>query len=145
MAELTSGSTEIGASPEQIMAVLTDFDAYTQWAGVRTAEVTGRDPEGRPAEVAMSVSQMGFEASYALAYEYAPGLGGVSWTTKEASGVVKDIHGSYTLEPAGDSTKVTYELALELGISLPGFLKRQAEKQIVSTALEGLKNRVESR
>jgi ribosome-associated toxin RatA of RatAB toxin-antitoxin module len=145
MSELTSGSTEIGASPEEIMDVITDFDAYPQWAGVRTAEVTGRDPEGRPAEVAMSLSQMGFEASYTLAYEYTPGIGGVSWTTKEASGVVKDIRGSYTLEPADDSTKVTYELALELGINLPGFLKRQAEKQIVSTALEGLKNRVESR
>ena len=33
---------------------------------------------------------------------------------------------------------------LDLAIPLPGFMKRQAEKQIVNTALGGLKKRVES-
>ena len=40
---------------------------------------------------------------------------------------------------------MTYRMALETAIKLPGFLKRQAEKQIVNTALGGLKKRVESR
>ena len=107
MAELTSGSTEIAASPGQIMEVLTDFGAYPQWAGVKSAEVLDKDLEGRPAEVAMSVSQMGFEASYTLRYEYAPANAGVSWTTREATGVLKDIRGSYALKPVGESTTVT--------------------------------------
>ena len=48
MAELTTGSTEIDAAPDAVMRVLTDFDAYPEWAGVKTAEVraTRRD---RPA------------------------------------------------------------------------------------------------
>ena len=91
----------------------------------------------------MTISQMGFEAAYTLAYHYAPDDGGFSWTTKEATGVVKDVQGSYVLQPDGQRTNVTYELALELTISLPGFLKRQAEKQVISMALEGLKQRVE--
>ena len=69
--------------------------------------------------------------------------GGFSWTTKEATGVVKDVQGSYVLQPNGQRTNVTYELALELTISLPGFLKRQAEKQVIGMALDGLKKRVE--
>ncbi len=143
MAELTTGSTDIDAAPDAVMRVLTDFGAYPEWAGVKTADVVSTDAGGRPSEVAMTVSQMGFEAAYTLGYDYAPGDGGFSWRTLEASGVVKDIQGSYVLKPDGHQTNVTYELALELTISLPGFLKRQAEKQVISMALDGLKKRVE--
>ncbi|HYT30672.1 MAG TPA: SRPBCC family protein [Actinomycetota bacterium] len=143
MAEQTEGTTEIRATPAEIMEVITDFDAYPRWAGVRSAEVKKRDPKGRPSEVAMAVSQMGFEATYTLAYRYAAKDGGVSWTTKEASGAVRDIRGEYVLEPAGDATEVTYRLTLDVAISLPGFLRRQAEKQVINTALGGLKKRVE--
>jgi len=143
MAEQTEGATEIRATPAEIMEVITDFDAYPEWAGVKSAEVKRRDTRGRPSEVAMAVSQMGVDARYTLAYRYAAKDGGVSWTTKEATGAVKDITGEYVLEPAEGATEVTYRLTLELGISLPGFLRRQAEKQVINTALGGLKKRVE--
>jgi carbon monoxide dehydrogenase subunit G len=143
VAEQTEGTIDIDAAPAKVMAAITDFDAYPEWAGVKSAEVTNRDEQGRPVEVAMQVSQMGFEAAYTLIYRYAAGDGGVSWTTKEASGVIRDIAGEYVLEPAGDGTTVTYRLTLELGISLPGFLKKTAERTVISTALGGLKNRVE--
>jgi ribosome-associated toxin RatA of RatAB toxin-antitoxin module len=145
MAEQTTGSTEIAASPAEVMEVITDFAAYPEWAGVKTAEVLKRDSKGRPAQVAMTVSQMGFDAGYTLAYTYAAKDGGLSWTTLEASGSVKDIQGEYVLQPSEQRTEVTYNLTLELGISLPGFLRRQAEKTVISTALGGLKKRVESR
>ena len=143
MAEETEGSIEIAASPAAVMEAITDFESYPEWAGVKSAEVKKRDAKGRPAEVAMQVSQMGFEAKYTLAYTYVPKDAGVSWTTKEASGAVKDITGEYALEPAGAGTNVTYRLTLELGISLPGFLRKTAEKTVINTALGGLKKRVE--
>lgn len=143
MAEQTEGSTEIEATPAEIMEVITDFDAYPEWAGVKSAEVLKRDSKGRPSQVRMQVSQMGFDADYTLAYSYAAKQGGVSWTTVEATGAVKDVQGEYVLDADGDTTNVTYRLTLELGVSLPGFLRRQAEKQVVNTALGGLKKRVE--
>ena len=144
MTSQTEGTTTIAAPPADVMAVIIDFDAYPEWAGISKATVTKKDSKGRPKEVAMEFSQMGFSAAYTLTYSYAPKDGGVSWTTLEASGAVKDIEGEYVLEPEGDGTKVTYRLTLELGISLPGFLRRQAEKQAINTALGGLKKRVES-
>ena len=143
MAERTEGSTTIAASPAEVMAVINDYASYPAWAGVKTAEVLTEYEDGTPAEVRLSVSQMGIDATYTLAYEYYEDDGGVSWTTVEASGAVKDIQGEYVLDPAGDGTEVTYRLALEMGVSLPGFLRRKAEKQVVSTALGGLKKRVE--
>lgn len=145
MAERTEGSIRIAAKPADIMAVINDHPSYPQWAGVKSAEVLTEYEDGTPAEVKMSVSQMGVDATYTLAYEYYEDDGGVSWTTVEASGAVKDIQGEYLLDPADDgTTEVTYKLTLELGISLPGFLRRQAEKQVINTALGGLKKRVES-
>lgn len=141
--ERTEGHTEIAASPGQVLAAIMDFAAYPQWAGVKSADVRKTDAKGRPTEVAFEVSQMGFDAAYTLTYRYAARDGGVSWATKEASGVVKDIEGEYVLERNDLGTSVTYRLALELGISLPGFLRKTAEKTVIGMALDGLKSRVE--
>jgi carbon monoxide dehydrogenase subunit G len=145
MAERTEGSTEINASPGDVMEVLKDFESYPEWAGIKKVEVKKKDSKGTPKEVYMEVSQMGMEAKYTLSYTYAAKDGGMSWTTSEASGALKDLQGEYVLEEDGDGTKVTYKMAIEPAVKIPGFLKRQIEKQVVNTALGGLKKRVESR
>ena len=146
MAEQTEGSIEISATAEEVMKVLTDFDAYPEWAnGIRKAEVKKRDSKGRPSEVAFEVSQMGIGAKYTLAYGYRARFGGLSWTTKSASGAVRDIKGAYALKPSRVGTMVTYRTTIEPAIPMIGFVKRQAEKTIINTALVGLKKRVEGR
>jgi carbon monoxide dehydrogenase subunit G len=146
MADQTEGDIEIGASPAEVMEAITNYGAYPEWAsGVKKAEVQKKDSRGRPSEVAFEVSQMGVSATYTLAYRYKAGDGGVSWTTKSASGAVKDISGEYLLEPFGQGTKVTYRTIIETAIPLMGFMKRQAERTIIGTALGSLKKRVESR
>ncbi|MGH2661805.1 MAG: SRPBCC family protein [Actinomycetota bacterium] len=144
MAEQTEGSIEIDADPAEIMAVIADFESYPEWVdGIRSAEVRERGDGGRPSEVAYEFSAMGFSATYTLRYEYEAEDRGVRWTTAEASGAVKDITGSYELEPLNGDTKVTYRLAVELGVPVPGFVKRRADRTAINTALEGLKKRVE--
>ena len=146
MAERAEGSIEIDARPDAIMEVLKDFDSYPQWADVKSAEVVARDAEGRATEVEfeISVPVLG-DSRYTLQYVYEDEDGGMSWTTKEISGSIKDIQGGYDLEPLNGDTRVTYWLAVELGMRVPGFLKRQADKRITQTALGALKSRVEQR
>ncbi len=145
MAEQTQGTIEIDATPDRIVAAITDFESYPDWVdGIKQAEVRERDGEGRPSTVAFEFSAMGFTASYTLRYEYEPEDRGVRWTTVEASGAVKDVQGEYVLEPLNGDTEVTYRLTVELGVPVPGFLKRQADKRAIKTALDGLKRRVES-
>jgi ribosome-associated toxin RatA of RatAB toxin-antitoxin module len=144
VSELTEGSIRIEAAPADVLRVITDFAGYPEWAeGVRAAEVVESDDRDRPIRVAFRVGMAGIDAAYTLAYTYASGTAGVSWTTEEASGAVTDIEGEYGLEPDGDATLVTYRLRVEPAIPLPGFLKRHAERTIVDTALKGLKARVE--
>lgn len=144
MAEHAAGSTEIRATPKEIMAVVADFGAYPEWAGqLEEARVLARDRRGRGTRVAFKVSTPLFPAEYTLAYTYAPRDGGMSWTYVE--GTLEDLAGSYLLEPLdAGTTRVTYDLAVALNAPVPGLLKRQAAKQIVRTALADLKRRVES-
>ena len=145
MAQQTEGEIQIDAEPVGVMAVICDYEAYPEWAdGIKKAEVKKKDSQGRPSEVAFEVSQMGVGANYTLGYRYRAKDGGVSWTTTSASGAVKDIKGEYVLEASGDWTKFTYRTTIEPAIPLIGFIKRQAEKMIIGTALNGLKKRVES-
>jgi carbon monoxide dehydrogenase subunit G len=146
MAERAEGSTEIASTPEEILEVIVDFDAYPSWAGVKTATILEKDEDGWPRKVSMSLSQMGFDANYTLEYDYYDDYGGLSWVSVEASGAPKEVEGEYVLEPVGDArTRVTYRLAIDLAMPVPGFVKRQGEKQAINTALGGLKKRVEGR
>ena len=144
MAEHAEGSTEIFATPAEVMAVVADFEAYPDWvANLEQAEVLASDRRGRGTRVAYRLQTPWGEQAYTLAYRYQASDAGLSWTYVE--GTLEDLTGSYALEPAGDgATRVTYQLEIELGVPIPGFLMRQAAKQIVRSALSDLKRRVES-
>jgi ribosome-associated toxin RatA of RatAB toxin-antitoxin module len=144
MAEHAEGSIDILATPKEIMGVIADFEAYPEWVGnVQDVEVLERDRYGRGSLVAFRLRTPLVSADYTLAYRYAVRSGGLSWTYRE--GTLQDLSGSYALEPLDgeDATRVTYRLDIELGMPLPGLVKRQAAKQIVRSALNDMKRRVE--
>ena len=143
--EQAEGSILIEAPLEDVMEVLEDYEAYPEWSDVQTVEVRQRGDGGRGTEVAFEVDVpvLG-KAAYTLAYVYAPGDTGLSWTTKEARGAIRDIRGEYLLDDISESeTKVTYRLAVELGVLVPGFLRTEGAKRVIENALERLKRRVE--
>jgi ribosome-associated toxin RatA of RatAB toxin-antitoxin module len=144
MGEHAAGDTEVYATPAEVMAVVADFEAYPEWvASLVSVEVLARDRRGRGTRVAFRLGTPWGEQAYTLAYTYQARDAGMSWTYVE--GTLEDLSGSYALEPADDgATRVTYQLEVELGIPVPGFLMRQAAKQIVRSALSDLKRRVES-
>jgi ribosome-associated toxin RatA of RatAB toxin-antitoxin module len=144
MAEHAEGSTEVYATPAEVMAVVADFEAYPDWVGnLDEVEVLASDRRGRGTRVAFRLGTPWGEQAYTLAYRYQPADAGVSWTYVE--GTLDDLAGSYALEPTGaGTTRVTYQLEVSLGMPVPGFLMRQAAKQIVRSALGDLKRRVES-
>jgi carbon monoxide dehydrogenase subunit G len=143
--EHAEGSIVIEAPLEDVMEVIEDYEAYPEWADVRTVEVRQRGEGGRATEVAFEVDVpvLG-RASYTLTYRYAPGDTGLSWTTSEARGAIRDIRGEYLLDEVSDtSTEVTYRLGVELGVLVPGFLRSEGAKRVIENALEKLKRRVE--
>jgi len=140
----TSGGIVISATPEQIMDVIADLESYPSWSeGMKAAEILESTPQGRPAVARLNFQAGGIKDEYLLAYTW-DGEESVSWTLQQGT-ILKAQDGSYTLTDNGDGTvQVEYALVIELSIPMIGMIRKRAEKQIIKTALEGLKKRVES-
>jgi carbon monoxide dehydrogenase subunit G len=146
MSEQTEGQTVIQASAAEIMDVLTDYEAYPEWADVKAVRVLERGEGSLGTKVAFEVDvPMLGTASYTLAYRYAPADGGMSWVSTQAQGAVSHVSGEYLLSEVDDrETKVIYRLSVDLGVLLPGFVRTQGERRVIENALDGLKRRVEN-
>lgn len=142
MTDGTFSALEIDASPEVLYDTAADVASYPEWAsGVREVEVLDTDAEGRVARARFVLEGFVKEIEYVLSYTHdRPNL--LSWEAEECDDL-RMLEGSYQFTSKGDgSTEVVYSLRVELNFNLPGFVRRQAEKQIVTTALRGLRKRV---
>jgi ribosome-associated toxin RatA of RatAB toxin-antitoxin module len=144
MADQTTSSIVIEATPGRVMDVIADFPAYPSWAkGVKTVEVVSERADGRADQVFFTLDVAPIKDEYTLAYQWS-GDEEVTWTLVEGK-MLRALDGAYVLSDRGDgSTDVTYRLALDVSIPLIGMLKRKGEKILIDTALKGLKKRVES-
>jgi uncharacterized membrane protein len=144
MAETASETITIAASPEHVWAVVTDVEQYPAWAkDVKDVTVHLRDDAGRPVEVEFRASALGRSTHYTLGYDYAHAPESVSWRLLRGD-IMRSIDGAYHFSPTSDGgTEVRYDLAIELVVPLPGFVKRRAEVRILNTVRE-LKSRAEA-
>ena len=143
MVESGSESVVVSAGLEACFAVTIDFDRYPEWAhDVKQATVLTRDASGRPTVVEFRASALGRSTHYTLEYDYAQAPNKLSWHMSDGD-IMRSIIGSYVFQTEGAGTRITYDLAVELVIPLPGFVKRRAEMRILST-LKELKTRIES-
>jgi ribosome-associated toxin RatA of RatAB toxin-antitoxin module len=142
MAEQSTQSIVIDASPAQVMAVIADFEAYPEWAGsVKSVSIVEPGVGGRAAQVAFKIDAGPVRDEYELRYTWSND-DSVSWTLVKGQ-VQKAQQGSYVLRAVGAKTEVTYNLTVDLSIPMLGMLRRKAEKVIMDTALKELKRRVE--
>ncbi len=143
MAEQTTSSIIVDATPAQVIEVIADFPASPEWAqGMKQAEVVKEGSDGRAEQVHFELEAAPIKDSYTLAYDW-QGDSAVKWNLVEGR-MLKAMEGAYELRPSGDGTEVTYRLAVEVSIPMIGMLRRKAEKVIIDTALKGLKKRVEA-
>lgn len=142
MAEGTFSTLEIDASPETLYDAAADVASYPEWAsGVKEVEVIDLDSEGRVDRARFVLEGFVKEVEYVLKYTH-DRPNELSWVAEESDDL-KMLEGSYRFSSSDSgATEVVYALTVEPKFIIPGFVKRQAEKQIVSTALRGLRKRV---
>jgi ribosome-associated toxin RatA of RatAB toxin-antitoxin module len=132
------------APAERCYEVVLDFERYPEWvADIKHVEVLERDGRGRGTKVAFRAAAMGRSTSYTLAYDYSAAPREVSWVLEKGD-ITRRLDGTYVFEPSNGATDVTYHLAVELVVPLPGFIKSRAEGRIITNALRELKSRVEA-
>ena len=144
MADHTEQSIVINADAGDIMAVIADFENYPEWvSAAREVQVTESGADGRPSVVRFVLDAGVLQDTYVLSYDWDVDGRAVSWRLV-SSDLQRDQRGRYVLsQQVPGSTKVTYELMVDLLVPMIGQLKRRAEKAITESALNDLKKRVE--
>ncbi len=141
--EGTVRSTETAASADRVFDVAADLGGYPEWAtGVSEVEVLETRDDGLAHRARFVVEGFIKKITYELEYQYErPNK--ISWHAIPGDDI-KEMEGYYefsSLDSGG--TEIVYALRVAPAFVVPGFLRRQAEKQIVSSALRGLKRRAE--
>lgn len=144
MTESTVQSIEIDAPAMACFDVAADVESYPQWAaGVKEVEILERDDLGRARRAAFVLEGFVKEIAYELVYHYDPPHL-MSWRA-DPSPDIEMLEGSYSFTEEDGVTEVVYALSVLPTFTIPGFVRRQAEKQIVTTALRGLRQQVKQR
>lgn len=139
---MTNGSVHISAPVEAVVSVISDIENYGAWTdGMSDIVVNKRDEVNRPVEVSFSVDTSALKDRVTLSYVW--GTDFLAWNLVEGK-TVTQLDGKYQWHSDGTGTQVTYELTANVSMSIPSFMKRVAEKTIVTTALQGLKKQVEA-
>lgn len=137
---------EINASPGKCFQVICDFAAYPQWqSSMKKVEVVERDKE-KASVVCYVLDAMLKTITYTLRYAYDDSNAArpkLSWSF--VKGDLKNIQGSYVFEEiAANRTRVTFQLAIDLGMWVPGFVLQKFKDVSMQETLDALKRRVES-
>jgi hypothetical protein len=146
MADRATRNATINVTPDVCLAVALDYPRYPEWAhDVQAARVVETDGEGRATQVEFTAVALGRSAHYTLAYDYTGLPEKMSWSLFRGD-IVDAIDGAYTFSASSTvpgATDVQYDLAIEVRVPMPGFVKRRAEVRILNT-LKELKERCES-
>jgi uncharacterized membrane protein len=144
MADEASERIRIDAAASRCWEIATDFENYPQWAkDVKSAKILERDAEGRGTRVEFRAAALGKSIRYVLGYDYSQAPDLFSWRFLEGE-MLRRLDGSYRFEAESDtSTRVHYDLVVELAVPVPGLVKRRAASLIMGNALKELKRRIE--
>jgi ribosome-associated toxin RatA of RatAB toxin-antitoxin module len=142
--EGTIRSTETTAAAEQVFDAAADLASYPEWAiGVSAVEILETNEEGLAARARFTVEGFIRRISYVLEYEYDRPIR-IAWTAVPGDDI-RSMEGYYEFRPKENGgTEILYALRVAPAFRVPGFLRNQAEKQIVTNALRGLRRRAEA-
>ncbi len=111
---------------------------------MKDVHVLEHDDEGRGTQVEYRAAALGKSIRYVLDYDYSEAPAAFSWKFIEGD-MLRRLDGTLPVRCRGPtSTRVHYELAVELAVPLPGLVKRRAAGLIMGSALKELKKQVEA-
>jgi len=143
MAVTDSRELVVEATPGEIMEVLFDLESWPEWSSIhKEVEILERDDDGHPVRARQVVKVVGIGDEQELNYTvYDDGLGWDLVSSKAQRGQT----GRYTLTPdpkSPDSTRMHFELTVDLMIPLPGFLVKTGTRSVMDNLTKGLRKRV---
>jgi uncharacterized membrane protein len=145
MTDTASERIRVDAPADRCFDVAIDFESYPEWLrDVKEAKVLEYDDERRGSKVEYRAAALGKSIRYVLEYDYSEAPEAFSWHFVEGD-LLRRLDGTYRFEAESpESTRVHYDLSVELAMPLPGLVKRRAAGLIMGSALKELKKQVEA-
>lgn len=134
----TQSSISIEKPALDVMAVIRDVENYPKWtSGISNVSILELNDQGMPRKVSFKIEGGPISDQVELEYNWQELR--VEWSLVKGN-VITALNGSYEVKSNDVGCEVTYELAAEVALPLPSFIKAAGEKTIITTALQGLKD-----
>ena len=144
MADISSNSQIIEAPATEVAQVLGDLESYPNWSSaIKSVEVLERDGSGRPTKATVKIEAGVLKDRATLVYDYSAYPKSISFSLEEAD-LMTEMSGTYVIDDNGDdTTKVTYQLNVQVSMPVPEMMRRKAEMATIDAALAQLKKKIE--
>lgn len=138
-----SESVSINASPDAVLAIVRDVDSMAQWfPGCISAELLESDDNGLPLRAKQVNDVKVAKDEFELVYTNSDNS--LSWKLAAPSSAQKVNEGSWTVVADGNGSKVTFDLAIDSSLPIPGFIQKKVLKDTLKGGTSALKKRAES-
>jgi ribosome-associated toxin RatA of RatAB toxin-antitoxin module len=137
---IVSKTVEVAASPETIMSIVADFEAYPQWnQEVKGCWVLARYNDGRPSQLRVDVEVQGMGGTYICAVYY-PSATEI-YTVLQQGDLFDKQQQNFSVVGMGPSSLLTVDLDVETKLAVP----KPMVKKIINDALEYLADNLKKR
>ena len=145
MADMSSSSTTIEASADEVRSVLFDIEAYSTWStAIKSVEVHERDGSGRPTKLTIKVEAGVLKDRVTLNYDWSKAPDELSFSLEEAD-LMTEMDGRYSIKDNGDgTTTVTYSLGTALSMPVLDMMRRKVEMSTIEQSISQLKAKLEN-
>jgi ribosome-associated toxin RatA of RatAB toxin-antitoxin module len=144
MSEMSVSTVIIEAPLAQVQAALFEIEAYPEWlTSIKKVDVLERDSENRIIKAKLAIDAGMMKDRVSLEYDWSSAPSSLSFSLDDAD-LLTQMDGTYLLKAIdSDSTQVTYELTVAVGMPVPAMMITKAQKQTIDAALKELAQRVE--
>jgi ribosome-associated toxin RatA of RatAB toxin-antitoxin module len=137
---IVSKTVEVAATPETIMSIVADFEAYPQWnQEIKGCWVLARYDDGRPSQLRLDVAVAGIDGSYICAVYY-PGPAEI-YTVMQQGDLFDKQQQNFSVVGMGAVSLLTVDLDVETKLAIP----KPMVKKVVSDALDYLADNLKQR
>lgn len=145
MTEFSSSSISIDAPLNEVATLISDIPSYPTWStSIKSVEVLTRDDGGRVLSAKLAIEAGPLKDRVTLEYDWSESPAKISFSMLDAD-LLTAMEGAYTLSAIdAESTKVTYELHVDLSMPIPAIMRKNTEKATIESVLKQLKSHIES-
>lgn len=143
MSEKSVSTVIIDAPLADVQQALFEIGSYPEWlTSIKKVDVLERDGQNRVVKATLAIDAGMMKDRVTLDYNWSASPSILTFSMDEAD-LLTQMDGSYSLKAIDtDTTQVTYELTVAVGLPVPAMMITKAQQQTIDAALKELAERV---